>query len=308
MKLRAFVLIGDGFSRRKLFNHPVPNLTPPTCFLFDNGSLRPKSTLALRRVAQQLEERIHHPVRPVSLLHADRVPANDLAGQPAELLEAALQQFAADGGQRAVALPLFFGPSGAMVDYLPPRLTDLRQQAPQLDVKLAAALASPEDDSAAILATALREQCQSALRGSGFRRPLVLVCDHGSPLPTVTAVRNRIGAVLAGSLTDPFAGSAVCSMERREGAAFAFNEPLLATALREGYEAGHREVIVALQFLFAGRHAGRGGDVATICREAEAACAGLHTYLTEPIGESGAVLTLLERRWRSALSSWSSTR
>ena len=58
-------------------------------------------------------------VVPVSLLHSANVAAEKLGGQGAELLEPALMKFAETGGSRAVLLPLFFGPSGALTDYLP---------------------------------------------------------------------------------------------------------------------------------------------------------------------------------------------
>jgi hypothetical protein len=92
-------------------------------------------------------------------------------------------------------------------------------------------------------------------------------------------------------------------MERREGDAFAFNEPLLERLLeRAPFAAG--EVVVALQFLSPGRHAGPGGDVAGICAEAEAraAAAGrrLETALTATLADDARVLDVLERRARAA--------
>ena len=54
------------------------------------------------------------------------------------------------------------------------------------------------------------------------------------------------------------------SMERRAGAEYDFNEPLLENLDQlEGFTAG--ELIVSLFFLLPGRHAGAAGDVAEIC-------------------------------------------
>lgn len=269
-------------------------MTPACCFLFDNGSLRAASTLALRRVAARLAEHIGVEVRAVSLLHSHRVSPAELGDQPAVLLESALAEYAEQGGEQAIALPLFFGPSGALVEYLPPRLEALATKYPHCRFTLAACLESPADDSARLLAGELA--CAVAGTQAGTTAAIV-VCDHGSPLPTVTAVRNRIGATLPGNST-----AKVASMERREGEEYAFNEPLLERALAELAGAGHREIVVALQFLFAGRHAGPGGDVAQICQAVEQAYPGLRTFMTEPIGESDAVLELLVRRYRQAVS------
>jgi sirohydrochlorin ferrochelatase len=59
-------------------------------------------------------------------------------------------------------------------------------------------------------------------------------------------------------------------------------------------------VIVALQFLSPGRHAGQDGDVAEICRVAEAKHRGLKTSLTKPVGEHPLLVEILADRWRAA--------
>jgi hypothetical protein len=93
------------------------------CFLFDNGSLRAESTRSLRSLAARLAARLGHPVQAVSLLHSTRVPAAELDGVPTYLLEPALDAWFATAPQgQALLLPLFFGPSGALADYVPERL------------------------------------------------------------------------------------------------------------------------------------------------------------------------------------------
>ena len=54
-------------------------------------------------------------------------------------------------------------------------------------------------------------------------------------------------------------------MERRDGAQYDFNEPLLE---RIGKIAvgGSGDLVLAMFFLLPGRHAGAGGDVAEICQ------------------------------------------
>jgi len=281
----------------------VKNLTASTCFLFDNGSFRPESTLALRRVAARLAEQIGHTVVPTSLLHSGRVKAEDLNGEPAQLLEPALEQFAANGGQSAVVLPLFFGPSGAMRDYLPPRLNALRERFSACEIRLAGSLESPLDDSAEVIAQAMAEEVNRTIEQARFEKPDVIATDHGSPLPAVAEVRNRIGQKLGDQHQSTWGRVSVSSMERREGAEYAFNDPLLEDALKTCAGRGSREIVIALQFLFPGRHAGPGGDIASISDTFIAETPGARVEMTRPIGESDQILQLLERRFRETVSS-----
>jgi len=69
------------------------------------------------------------------------------------------------------------------------------------------------------------------------------------------------------NLGDEVADVAACSMERRAGEEFAFNEPLLENLLgRDAWKSG--PLIVALLFIAPGKHAGPEGDVAQIVKGA----------------------------------------
>jgi hypothetical protein len=69
-----------------------------------------------------------------------------------------------------------------------------------------------------------------------------------------------------------------------------------------GWNSG--DVTVAMQFLLPGRHAGPTGDVAAICREAEAASGGtLRTTMTPLVGEHPLLIDILADRWQAAISS-----
>ncbi len=273
------------------------------CFLFDNGSLRADSIRALRTLAARLAARLGHPVQAVSLLHSTRVPAAELDGVPARLLEPALDAwFTASPRGRALLLPLFFGPSGALTDYLPERLASLAVRHPETRAVLAEALVRPEEEPAELVAI-LADRVRAVLRERGWRQARVVLCDHGSPARAVTAVRDRLAARLGAALAGEVEMVAPASMERREGEAFAFNEPLLATRLATApFDAG--EVVVALQFLSPGRHAGPGGDVAGICAAAEASAraAGrrLDTAMTAPIADDARLVEVLARRAEAA--------
>ena len=268
-------------------------------FLFDNGSLRAESTLSLRRVASALGAFTGLPVQAVSLLHSSNVSAGGLDGRPARLLEPALvAQFEAFPQGEAVLLPLFFGPSAALTEYVPARLASVRARFPGARVRMAPWLVNPADGDRR-LAAVLADQVRAATRAKNWVRPKVVLVDHGSPQAGVTAVRNHLGGQMRRELGDEIATLAVASMERRDGDAYAFNEPLLATALRTP-PFDHGEVVVALQFLSPGRHAGPGGDIAEICAAAEAERPGLRTHMTEPIAVDERLVALLADRLAQA--------
>lgn len=268
-------------------------------FLFDNGSLRAESTLSLRRVASALGERTGLPVQAVSLLHSSNVAAETLEGEPARLLEPALAaHFTRFPEGEAVLLPLFFGPSAALTDYVPARIAAVKARFPLAKVRMASCLVNPSEGDAR-LAAILADQVRSTMRLRGWAKPKVVLVDHGSPQASVAAVRNHLGEQVGRALAGEIEALAVASMERREGDAYAFNEPLLATVLRTvPFDRG--EVVVALQFLSPGRHAGPGGDIAEICKAAERAQAGLLTQMTEPIANDPRLIELLVERLNGA--------
>ncbi len=273
----------------------MPSPTSAAWFLFDNGSLRPESTLSLRRVAAALSERTGLPIRAVSLLHSSKVPIEALGGEAAELLEPALlAHFEAYPDVEAVLLPLFFGPSAALTEYVPVRLVSVRERFPGARVKLAPWLVN-QDDSDIRLAEVLADQVRATARARGWSRPKVILVDHGSPQAAVAEVRNYLGRQVGAVLGNEVEALVAASMERREGEAYAFNEPLLETALRTPpFDRG--EVVVALQFLSPGRHAGPGGDIATICAAVEAEHPDLRTQMTEPIAVDARLVELLAER------------
>jgi sirohydrochlorin ferrochelatase len=272
---------------------------PTVWFLFDNGSVRPDSTLSLRRLAAALSAHQGHAVQPVSLLHSTKVDTAALGGVPARLLEPALVEFfSANPAGEAVLMPLFFGPSAALTEYVPARVAAVRERFPQARVRLAPWMVNPAETDSRV-AEILADQVRQTARARSWVRPHVVLVDHGSPQPSVAVVRNHLGAQLRGLLGDTVAGLAVASMERREGAAYDFNEPLLATVLSTPpFNSG--EVVVALQFLSPGRHAGPGGDIAEICQSAEEANPGLQTQMTEPIAADARLVALLAERLAQA--------
>jgi sirohydrochlorin ferrochelatase len=118
----------------------------------------------------------------------------------------------------------------------------------------------------------------------------VLLCDHGSPIPEVTACRDALAASLRKELGLKPEELIACSMERREGAEYDFNKPLLEHALQQA----KGEAVILMLFLLPGRHAGPDGDVATIAKEQ--APEGLRWKLSPLLGTHPALPALLFRR------------
>lgn len=278
----------------------MSSVTSTAWFLFDNGSVRAESTRSLRRLTAAVAVKTSLPIEAVSLLHSSKVPAEALGGEPARLLEPALvSHFEKFPEGEAVLLPLFFGPSAALTEYVPARLASLRCRFPKARVRMAPWLVHPEDAEDTRLAKVLADQVRATARARDWRDLKVVLVDHGSPQAGVAAVRDHLGRQVRGELTGEIEALAVASMERRGGAAYDFNEPLLEAVLRTPpFDRG--PVIVALQFLSPGRHAGPGGDIATICESAEAEQAGLVTQMTEPIASDPRLVDLLAERLKQA--------
>lgn len=263
-------------------------------FLLDNGSLEPAATLRLRELAAAFSARVGASVEPVSLLHSSGIPAEKLGGAPAEIFEPALERGLAAGGRNFLVVPLFFGPSRALTEYLPQRVARLKSRALNLRVRLAPVLF---DDGDSRLAEILADHVRAAAGDVPAPWRVALV-DHGSPVPEVTAVRDALALRLAQKF-GPAARVTGCCMERRFGAEFDFNGALLEEVLAPESD---ETVIVAMQFLLPGRHAGIDGDVAKICAKAQAANPRLRTRVTSLVAEHPRLIEILADRWAAGRS------
>lgn len=270
-----------------------------TVVLLDNGSTRADSTLTLRRLAAALAVRIGVAVHPVSLLHANKVPATRLGGRPADTFEPFLRARASAGERGFLVLPLFFGRSGALTGFVPDKAAAIGAELGALDVRLADVLYPlPEGEPrlAAILVDNLRET--AAAEGVEPRR--VVLVDHGSPLPQVIDVRRSLAERMRSALG---AGVGVdeAVMERRPGAEYDFNGDLLEDLLRRiAKEAPGETVILAMLFLSAGRHAGPGGDVDGICQRVMGDFPGLRVHRSGLVGSHPLLLDILQSRYEDA--------
>lgn len=277
---------------------PVPCIT-----LTDNGSLRPDATFSLRALAKTLSERVSLEIHPVSLLHSSKISVEKLHGQAAQILEPFLRRRRELGENSFLVLPLFFGPSAAIAEYLPQRVTAMREELawPELEVRIAPSLVDRHATEDYRMAEILADLIENAVQKQGLSRPAIGLVDHGTPRLEVTLVRNFLAEQLRQRFATRFGLVSPCSMERRDEPEYDYNEPLLERLLgSEGFE---QEVIVSMLFLQPGRHAGAGGDVAEICANAEARCPGLRTFMTDLVGTHPRLLDLLAERLEQGQSS-----
>lgn len=248
--------------------------------LMDNGSLRAEATLQLRVLARALGARLQKPVHAVSLLHSSKLDPVELDGEAAQTLVPFMRAQRALGKDRFTIVPLFFGPSGALVDYLPKRVSELRLEGwEELKVAVAPTLVRQEDTRiAGIMASLVGDKMDEL----GWVRANVAMCDHGTPARAVNDARALVASQLRVLLGGSQSHVTACSMERREGREYDFNEPLLENLLgTQGFE---EKVIVSMLFAGPGRHAGAHGDVADICLAAKLKSPQLDAEMTGLVG------------------------
>jgi sirohydrochlorin ferrochelatase len=273
---------------------------PPTILLFDYGSLRPDPTRRLRAVASTLSSRLNRTVIPTSLRHAGEIDPADLDGSPARLLEPEIVRRLEHGETRFTLLPFFVGPSNALTEYLPGRLSRLRVHYPSLETRTADSLARLGTHSDLRLAEIISAQILLTLDTlEGTPPPAAIVVDHGSPVSSVTHIRDRIALEVGRLLGDRVTGVRAASMERREGRDYDFNDPLLEIALAQAAKTD-RTVVVGLLFLAPGKHAGPCGDIDTICRRIERRSPGSRVLVSGLAGGHPGIVDILADRVREA--------
>ena len=251
--------------------------------LVDNGSLQPAATLQLRLLSAEVGRLLGETVHPVSVLHSHKIDPALLEGRPAIIFEQAVQQAKADGIDELIVLPLFIGPSRAITEFLPQVFAEASAGKMKLTIK-----PTLYGEDGVELLEILIDHLRQA--GGDSDQDTILLCDHGSPIIEVTRVRDALARDLAAELDIPSSRLSACSMERREGPEYAFNEPLLATALQRA----PGDVIILMLFLLPGRHAGPDGDVATIAKEH--AKPGAQVHMSQLLATHPRLLELIAKR------------
>jgi sirohydrochlorin ferrochelatase len=273
-------------------------MAEPVIILVDNGSTRAAASMSLRAIAGHLTQACGRPVHPVSLQHADRIPAQELGGEKAPVLPGFLRDRLERGEREFITLPLFFGRSRALTSFIPEQVALLVKDYGDFSLRQAEVL-SPMPQGEPRLAQILAEHVHQCSAGAIPDR--VIVVDHGSPLPEVTAVRAQVAMALRDRLPAGVSlGQAV--MERRSGPEYDFNGQLLGELLDSSAIPGRDTLVVlAMLFISPGRHAGPGGDIEQICREAEARNPGLRVCVSPLVGEHPLLIDILRDRLEAVL-------
>lgn len=275
-------------------------MAEPVIMLVDNGSKRAAATMSLRAIAADLSRACGCEVAPVSLQHADGIDPEELGGVPAQLFAEFLRGQLQQGRREFVAVPLFFGMSRALTAFVPEQIERLREEFGAFQFRMADVL-SPMPQGEPLLADILADNVTRGCAELGAEASCVIVVDHGSPLPEVTAVRAKVTMALRERLADGiWLTQAV--MERRKGAAYDFNGQLLGDLLDSCLAPGGTAVVVvAMMFISPGRHAGPGGDVEAICADAVARNPGLRLTISPLIGEHPLLIDILRARLEAVI-------
>lgn len=293
--------------------------------LIDNGSKRPAATKNLRRLAAEMSGRVGETVHPVSLLHSSDIAPNELDGEPARTLEQFLNQQAEQGERDFFIVPLFFGPSRAIDLFLPNILKSIDVRHGALNARVAPVLC-PLPEGEPRLVDILEANARDAIEQHNLRPSQIMLVDHGSPMPAVTAVRHWLAAGLA----QRFAGELRVTeavMERRPDRQYDFNGTLLEEALeaaapktkpttgefwtgklsneetpvgnnqqgKQG-ERAPADIVLAMQFVSPGRHAGPGGDIGDIVNSVANRQPGLRIVASRLISDHPLFSDILQDR------------
>lgn len=282
----------------------------PIIILADNGSTRAAAVLQLRSIAKQLSERTSQTIHPVSLQHAGVISAEELGGVKASVLSDFLREQLQQGQREFIILPLFFGNSRALTKFIPDVLADLEKEleieSGELNVQIMKTLYTPPlpvlesgSSSSSGLSDIIYDHIIQTTQNNSIPLKNIVLVDHGSPSPQITAVRMGVAEEVQTKLgQDVQLEQAV--MERREGKEYDFNGELLEdwlSAKAEQGEAGEvNSAVVALLFSLPGRHAGEGGDIVTICDSVMQRFPDFKISVTPLVGEHPLLLDILADR------------
>lgn len=262
--------------------------------LVDNGSRRAAATLQLRQLAAAVTERTGQTVYPVSLQHADGIDPQALSGVPAQIFYPFLAQQLASGEQEFTIVPLFFGMSRALTSLIPQQLAELKKKYGEFEYRITDVV-YPLPQGEPHLPQIFEDLVRATVRENRIPLQHVVLVDHGSPIPEVTAVRKQLAQVLQARLGDGVRLYQAV-MERRAAKKYDFNGMLLEGLLENLVDSGVTQVIVAMMFFLPGRHAGAGGDIESICEQVQGSYPDIDIKITPLLSEHPALADILFKR------------
>ncbi|OWZ11344.1 NAD-dependent epimerase/dehydratase [Phytophthora megakarya] len=280
--------------------------------LVNIGSLRAEPYLDLRQISFRLSRALGQPVVPCSFRFSNRVDPQELNGLEAKTFEEVLTEHIAARGPNAsevVVLPLFFGKSSTLTEFLPKTINKVWAAATPaplapLTVRVGGCLVDQENANDTRVAQILLERIREVVDFETVNEDVtVLVIDHGTPNRDVHESREFVTEELRG-LLKPYQSVKLVDtacMERREGAEYDFNDPLLSVAL-DHYTVEKGIVVCAKMFFSNGRHAGEKGDIEEIIDDVRARHPGVDVRVTGALGTHELLSEILHDRYRAVLS------
>ena len=122
------------------------------------------------------------------------------------------------------------GPSLAITQYLVELIDEAKSLDPEMTIHVAEPLCGSDvNDPDERLVMILKELIEAAITRSNTNCQNIVLVDHGSPIEEMAFLRNAIAEKLSVFFKEQRLEITASSMERREGEAYSFNEPLLET-------------------------------------------------------------------------------
>jgi hypothetical protein len=264
--------------------------------LVDNGSLEAAAHAGLRAAAAAIGDRAEALVNAVSWRHSDRIPSYALEGGPGLTLVPWVRDQVAAGEREFLFIPFFISPQGAIGSLLRRDLLALQKKLGGFEFSFTDGVAAD-----APIAEIVADRVREATAAAGLAFPQVIIVDHGGPTRASAEVRNQVAEAARARLRGEVGRLTAASMESPDGPDFDFNKPLLADALLStGVDCD--DVILAPLFLSPGRHAGPGGDLFRIAREAQAQRPNLRCHFAGLVGSHPLAIEHLASSLARALS------
>jgi len=274
------------------------NTNNPIIILADNGSTKAEATLQLRVIADQLSNYTNKKIHPVSLQHCHRVPAEKLGGIKGFTIKYFMRKHIEQDYREFIVLPLFFGNSRALTKFIPTVHAELEESLGEFKIQIMDPLYKPNQaasEQSVGLPDIIYDHIQKTAQINALPLKNIVLVDHGSPIPQITAVRNGVVEEVQEKLGQDVTLEQA-AMERREGKEYDFNGVLLEDWLIAKAEQGETSAIVTLLFSLPGRHAGEGGDIVTICDSVMQRHPNFKIGISPLVGEHPLLLEILADR------------
>lgn len=270
----------------------------PIVLLVDNGSICADATKQLRVLAQNLSAVAGTKIYPVSLRHADKISANLLEGEEAQVFRSFMDKCLLQGSRQFIVVPLFFAEGNAVTELIVNHLLSLQASYSGFTFQVADVV-YPLPSGEPLLANIMYDQILIAAQNSKMVKKNIVLVDHGSPQKCVTEVRKHLASSVQEMLAENLKLEQAV-MERRKGDKYLFNGELLQDWLTRKAESGEKLAIVCLLFFLAGRHAGKGGDIDQICRNVMDKYPEFNIVVSPLVSEHKELISILLARLQTA--------